>query len=281
MFSIIIVNWNVANSLVECLKSILATNYPDLEVIVVDNASSDDSIAQIKSRFPKTKLIQNTTNLGFPRAVNQGLVESKGDYLVILNPDTKLNPDFIVKTLEFFKDFPNAAMMGPKFVDQGSVYTEPTILNTIKMYWIKSLLPKYTPIGNIPAPVNAISGACMIMPRSTYDQTGPLTEEVFMYFEDLDYCRRLRRAHLPIYFNPQIEITHLHGRSASQTPQNEYKYFWETLIYPIRSFMGLKNKLPAAARYHNESAIWYNGWIKQIIITLIILTSQKLLKKAP
>lgn len=274
MFSVIIVNWNVADSLKACLDSILATKFTDLEIIVVDNASSDQSISQLKSHFPKITLIANATNRGFPAAVNQGLQITKGDYLVILNPDTQVPKDFFAKCLDFFSLYPTAALMGPKFLDEGSVYNEPNIQNTIKTYWLRQLLPKYTPDTPTPINVNAISGACMVMPRKTLSQVGPFTEEVFMYFEDLDYCRRLRKLKLPIFFNPHLQILHSHGQSARQTPQNVYKYFWETLIYPVRQFFGLKNHLPTTARYFNESAIWYSGWPKQLLITLIIKLSQ-------
>lgn len=276
MFSVIIVNWNVAASLKDCLTSIFATKFTDLEVIVVDNASPDHSVSQVKLHFPQVLLIQNSINSGFPKAVNQGLKESRGDYLVILNPDTLIPKDFFSQSLDFFSKYPTAALMGPKFLDQGSVFPEPNLANTIKIYWQKSLHSKYTPESSVPVLVNALSAACWIMSRSTYSTIGPLTEEVFMYFEDLDYCRRLRNRNLQIFFNPNLVITHSHGQSSKQTPQNIYKYFWETLIYPLRQFLGLKNRLPSSARYFNESAIWYNGWLKQLLITCVIWLSAKL-----
>jgi GT2 family glycosyltransferase len=275
-FSVIIVSWNVAEQLKSCLNSIFASKYPNLEVIVIDNASSDHSVSMIKTIFPNVILIANPKNLGFPTAVNLGLARSSGEYLLILNPDTLLPSNFFISCLEFFHLFPRTALMGPKFLAEGSVYTEPSILNTLKIYWTHQLLPKYTPNTSAPVEVNALSGACFVMPRSTFTAIGPFTEKVFMYFEDLDYCRRLRQAKLPIIFNPSITITHLHGQSASQTPLNQYRYFFETLVFPLREFLGFKNRLPATARYHNESAIWYNGWLRQLIITFIIWLSARL-----
>lgn len=276
MISIIIVNWNVTQLLQECLNSIFATKYKDLEVLVIDNASTDHSISLIKSTFPKVKLIENATNIGLPKAINIGLKESLGDYLVLLNPDTILPVDFFTKILEFFAKYPTTALMGPKFIDEGSVFTEPGILNTFRIYFLHSLSAKYTPKEDGPVAVNALSGACLIMPRDTYNQAGPLTEEVFMYYEDLDYCRRLRKLHLPVIYNPRIVIRHLHGQSSKQTPNLHYSNLWETFIFPLRGFLGLKNHLPIAARYRTESAIWYIGWPKQVLITSIIWLAQKL-----
>jgi hypothetical protein len=75
-------------------------------------------------------------------------------------------------------------------------------------------------------------------------------------------------------FNPEIVIKHGHGQSSKQTPQTGYKNFWETLVYPIRQFLGIKNRLPSTQRYSTEAAIWYNGWPRQVIITAIIWLSR-------
>ena len=201
--SVIIVNWNVTDSLERCIKSVMDTKYPNLELIVIDNNSD------IK---PKNITVQNDKNIGFPAAVNQGLKKSTGDYLLVLNPDTRIPKDFFAKALEFAKSHPDMGVMGPKFTDpdgtsQGSVFPEPSIFK---------ISQKYTP--SSVSIVNAISGACMLLPRSTVVKIGNFTEHVFMYCEYLDYCRRVRKAGLKVYFNSDITIIHEHGKSSSQTP---------------------------------------------------------------
>lgn len=248
--SIIIVSWNVADPLRKCLQSIFANDYKDLEVIVVDNASSDNSIQVVKS-FSKVKLIYNHKNLGFPKSVNQGLKIATGNYFLLLNPDTQLPKDFFTKCLKFTKEYPDFGIMGPKFINpdgtvQGSVFPEPSIINTLKNNF------KYAPESLYPIEVNCISGGCMFIPKSTIDRIGYFTERVFMYYEDLDYCRRIRRAGLKVIYNPQIKIIHLHGESSKKSPQ--------------------------AQKYLRQSSIWYNGWLKYTLMTFILWSSQKIHK---
>lgn len=245
--SVIIVSWNVAQALKRCLSSIFATHYPNLEIIVIDNASSNNSaeiVSQLKIR--SIKLIRNSVNVGFPKAANQGLKESRGDYILLLNPDTRLPKDFFAKALEFAKAHPDMGVMGPKFTHpdgspQGSVFPEPSIFRASV---------KYTPAST--SIVNAVSGACLFFPRATLKKIGYLTEEVFMYYEDLDYCRRIRASHLKVYFNSDISIVHEHGASSSQSPLAQ-KYLW-------------------------QSSLWYNGQLKHYLMWFISWTAQKLQK---
>lgn len=254
--SIIIVSWNVADSLSKCLESITRTKYNHLEIIVVDNASDDNSQEIIK-KYKNIRLIINKKNIGFPKAVNQGLKISTGDFLLLLNPDTRIPVNFFTDCLSFFADFPDAAIMGPKLSDpngdaQGSVFHEPSVLATIKEFWLgqKGLTGKYTPYETKPIIVDAVSGACMFFPKSTLEKIGLFTESVFMYYEDLEYCRRIRQSGMKVYFNPAITIVHEHGSSSKQS---------------LSSFTNLR-----------ESSLWYNGLLKHYIMWFISWTGQKL-----
>lgn len=270
--SVVIVNWNVTGSLERCLKSIHDTKYSELETIVVDNNS------EIK---PKSVTIQNLENLGFPKAVNQGLNSSTGEFIVLLNPDTRVPKDFFIKIVNFFNDYPDATIMGPRFENtdgsiQGSVFPEPSIINTFREFWLgqKDLTGKYSP--DKICEVFAVSGGCMVIPRSTIEKIGFLTEEIFMYYEDMDYCRRVHKAGLKVYFNPDISIVHEHGQSSKQLPGEKYRNLIETLIYPLRKVFNIPNKSISSEHYRTEAGIWYNGWIKSVILALIIWTSERL-----
>jgi len=253
--SIITVNWNVINSLERCIKSITATKYANLELIIVDNNS------EIKPKFVS---IQNSSNIGLPRAWNQGLKQATGDYILILNPDTRLPKDFFTKALDFARRTPDLGVLGPKFTDpdgspQGSVFPEPSIIAAIREFWLgqKGLTQKYIPKteNRKPITVNAISGACMFLPKSAVAKIGKFTEEVFMYYEDLDYCRRLRHAGLKIIFHPGITIIHEHGQSSAKSGA-------------------------AALKYLRAASLWYNGPLKHYLLWLIVWSSQKLSKLA-
>ena len=268
-FSVIIVSWNVAESLKQCLNSIFATGYDNLEVIVIDNASNDTS-AKVAKGFSSVLFIQNTKNIGFPKAVNIGLRQSRGDYLVILNPDTRVSQNFFTQSLNFFTQHPDAWIMGPKLINtdgtiQGSVFPEPSILNSFREFWLgqSGLTAKYVPTSGHPQSVNCISGSCMIMPRSTLDKIGLMTERVFMYFEDLDYCRRIRRLGGKIYFNPKIVIVHEHGNSTKQSARAN----------PVL--------LPFWKGYLWDSSLWYNGPLKHYVMIAVSWTGQKLFPRSP
>ena len=282
--SVIIVSWNSGDIIAGCLKSIRATKYPNLEIITIDNASQDETLLVLK-KFKSIRLIRNSSNVGFPKAVNQGLQIATGNYILLLNSDASLPADFFQKGLSFFVEHPDAAVMGPKLVDpdgtpQGSVFSEPSIQATFREFWLgqKGLTGKYAPTTyNLqPTPVNAVSGACMFFPRRTLEKIGLFTERVFMYYEDLDYCRRIRRSGWNIYFNPQITVTHIHGHASAQTDPGKYRNFAESLIYPFRRFFHYPNRITSFQRYQTEAGIWYNGWLKHTLIAGIIWTGQKL-----
>lgn len=253
--SVVTVNWNVNDLLHDCLKSVLATDYPNLEVIVVDNAS--------RRRFlppsdPRVVFVRNKINVGLPRAWNQGLKLAGGDYLLILNPDTQLPVDFFVRMVETAKSIIDVGVIGPKFVDpngrpQGSVFPEPSVINYIRQYWLGrfGLVDKFTPTSPLPVEVNCVSGACLFFPRSTYERIGPFTERTFMYYEDLDYCRRIRRAGLKVVFNPKTTIIHGHGRSTRQTGGAAHRYLW-------------------------DASLWYNGTFKHYLLWFVTWSAQKL-----
>ena len=254
--SVITVNWNVADSLTRCLDSIWATKYPNLEIIVIDNASS------VPIHPQQVKFIQNSTNIGLPRAWNQGLKMATGNYVLILNPDTRLPKDFFTKAIAYLKSHPEVGVLGPKFTDpdgtpQGSVFPEPSIVAAIREYWLgqKGLTQKYIPKtdNRTPITINAISGACMFFPKSTVVKFGKFTDKVFMYYEDLDYCRRLRRTGLKIIFHPGIAIIHEHGASSAKSGG-------------------------AALKYLRDASLWYNGPIKHYLMWFISWSGQKFRK---
>ena len=270
--SVIIVNWNVGQAFARCIKSVLDTKYPNLELILIDNSSKTKPMV---GSDPRITFIQNETNIGLPHAWNQGLKKATGDYILVLNPDTKLPKEYFNTELELLKSDPKIGVVGPKFVDtdgtpQGSVFPEPSIINTILNK------NKFTPESKTPIEVNSVSGACLFFSRKTLEVVGPFTEEVFMFFEDMDFCRRLRQVGLKVVFDPRVAIVHGHGQSTKQTSPDKYRNLWEIIIYPIRKLLNKPNTLPSAQRYRTEAGIWYKGWWKQLIIAIILWSSEKL-----
>jgi len=249
--SVIIVSFNTKKFLKNCLSSIKKA-----EVIVVDNGSSDGSPEMVKNQFPKVKLVENRENVGFARAAGQGLNHVRGKYVLLLNPDTEVKEGALEKLVAFVKKEPEAGVVGARLLDpdgtvQPSVYHLPTIGGAVREYWLgqKGAYEKYAPKGKKPVEVEAVTGAAMLVSRKTIEKIGFLDKDYFLYFEDLDYCRRARQAGLKVYYLPEAEIIHHHGKSAAKVGSKAYQYL-------------------------TQSSKIYNGLLKYYLLYLIIRLRQ-------
>jgi GT2 family glycosyltransferase len=223
--SVIIVNWNTKDLLVRCLDSIiLAAQRMKAEVFVVDNGSSDGSGRTVKEKFSEVILIENMTNLGFARANNQALRQSKGNYLLLLNPDTQIKGAAIRELISVMDAYPHAGITGAQLLNsdgskQNSIANFPSLatelLNKSLLRW---LFPKRFPGKgreySDPIEVDSVIGACMMVRRDAIEQVGLLDEDYFLFLEETDWCYRMKRAGWKVYHVPQAEVYHLQGKSA-------------------------------------------------------------------
>jgi GT2 family glycosyltransferase len=224
--SIIIVNWNTRDLLADCLESI-AANAPtySYEIIVVDNASADDSVAMIKARFPHIALIENSGNPGFAQANNQAINRSSGRYILLLNPDTVVLPDALDNLIAFMDRHPHAGAAGSRLFSadgslQASCYPYPTLFRELwRLFHMDAIHPiaEYD-MGrwsvDAPREVEAIQGSCFMLRREALDQVGLLDENFFMYSEEVDLCLRIRQGGWPLYWVPQSRVIHYGGQSS-------------------------------------------------------------------
>jgi len=267
-FSIIIVSYNTKDILKKCLISIFQEKLVKnggSEVIVIDNASIDQSASVVKKEFPKVKLIINEKNLGFAKAVNQGIRAARGRNILLLNSDTIVQEGTLEKLLRF-EDETRPSIIGLKMLNtdktaQGSVFNFPTIKRAIEEFWFgrKGAFSKFVPSENVSIEVEAISGGAMLIPREIIEKIGLFDERYFMYFEDLDYCRRARKAGFKIYYLPSAKVIHEHGASGKHLATKKDQ--WRRLI-------------PSSKIYH--------GLLRHYLINMIIWSGQKwrgLLKK--
>lgn len=234
--TVVIVSWNVASLLRRCLGS-LAAAAPglSLQVIVVDNASSDESVAMLRGEFPWVRLIANGANLGFARACNQGLGPATADRVLFLNPDTVVCPGALGVLLGFLADHPEAGMLGPSVWNEDGTFQTtaarvmPTAgrlvaIDVLRLHklplvgaWLHKRLVSPYDRGTIQE-VQAISGAAMLVRRELLEKLGGFGECFIHCGEDMDLCFRVRRAGWKIYFVPGARVSHLQGRSARQAP---------------------------------------------------------------
>ncbi len=246
VISVIIVSYNVKEFLQQCLLSIRSAlrNIP-AEIFVVDNASDDGSPQLVKEQFPDVKLIQNTRNEGFARANNRALKQAKGQYLVLINPDTITQEDTFERLLEFMQTHADAGMVGCKILNpDGSLqlacrrsFPSPWVAFT-RLTGLSLLFPQSRLFGRynltfLPedqvAEVEAISGSFMMMRREAFEQVGLLDESFFLYGEDLDWCYRTIQAGWKIYYVPDTQIIHFKGESSKRSRLDSLLIFYQSM----------------------------------------------------
>ncbi len=231
--SILIVSWNAWQDLQRCLDSAFAAAVPEMEVIVVDNGSTDGTLANLTQMFPHVQVEANSHNLGLPRAVNQGLARAQGVYVMLLDSDTEVRPTTISCLLEFMNEHPDVAAVAPRiFTPEGAIEETARSLPTWKsgLFGRQSLLTRLFPgnrfsagyLGrqnldnNLPFPVEQVSAACMFVRRSLFAEIGPWDEAYRCYWVDTDWCFRLNRLGKKIVCHPQAEIVHFEKNRANR-----------------------------------------------------------------
>ena len=225
--SVIIVNWNTRDLLVRCLNSITqVTQRMKAEIFVVDNRSSDESGRTVKERFSQVILIENETNLGFAGANNQALRRSKGNYLLLLNPDTQVKEEPIQKLISMMDAHPDVGITGVQLLNsdgskQNSIANFPSLatelLNKSLLRWLSpGKFPGKEKDYPEPIEVDSVIGACMMVRREALDQVGLLDEDYFLFLEETDWCYRMKRAGWKIYHVPDAEVFHFQGKSAEK-----------------------------------------------------------------
>ncbi|MCC6685243.1 MAG: glycosyltransferase family 2 protein, partial [Bacteroidia bacterium] len=228
--SVIIVNYNVKHFLEQALHSVRkACAGIDAEVWVVDNRSVDGSVEMVQQKFPEVKLIANRENLGFSKANNQAILQSGGQYVLLLNPDTVVEEDTFNKVIAFMDRTPDAGSVGVKMIDgKGNFLPEskrglPTPkVAFYKIFGLSKLFPRSHKFGryhlgylseNETHAVDVLAGAFMMLRKKALDETGLLDETFFMYGEDIDLSYRITKAGYKNYYFPETTIIHYKGES--------------------------------------------------------------------
>jgi N-acetylglucosaminyl-diphospho-decaprenol L-rhamnosyltransferase len=220
------------------------------EIIVVDNASTDQSTAMLKQNFPDVRLIQNEENVGFARANNQAIQRSLGSYLLLLNSDAVLLPKTVNILYKHARTRSEIGALGTQWLNpdgtfQASYNNFPTLMSeffqALGIYKIiNPFFPSYPPQTSIEiTDCDWVGGACMLLRRSAIDQVGLLDESYFMYVEEMDFCYRLRRAEWKVVYLPDAKVIHYGGGSASR---NSYK----------QQFLLYKSKITYFQKHHSS-----------------------------
>jgi O-antigen biosynthesis protein len=245
--SVIIVNYNVRFFLEQCLHSVRrAAENTECEIFVVDNNSADGSCSMVSSQFPEVKLIRNLKNAGFSAANNQAIRQARGNFILLLNPDTVVEEDTFTRCLAFMKEHPDAGALGVKMINgNGKLLPEskraiPTPGTAFfKMSGLSVLFPKSQMINryylghldsSVACEAEILSGAFMFIRKQTLDNTGLLDESFFMYGEDIDLSYRILKAGYKNFYFPDVKIIHYKGESTRKGDINYIVLFYKAMI---------------------------------------------------
>jgi N-acetylglucosaminyl-diphospho-decaprenol L-rhamnosyltransferase len=234
--SIIIVNYKSVGYLADCLESI--REHPltvATEVIVIDNASFDGSADLVRQRFSDVIFIQSEQNLGFSGANNQAFARSSGDFILFLNPDTKLRDNALAKMIAALESDPAIGAVGGRLLECDlslqirAVLPFPSILNQVlDIDWLKKRTPRWSlwkmapMFDRLPYPVDveALCGACLMVRREVFESIGLFSKEYFMYAEDVDLCAKIRSSGRRVCYCDAAEILHYGGGSSTRAGES-------------------------------------------------------------
>ncbi len=233
--AIIIVSYNVQDELDACLQSLVGHTAPfETTITVVDNGSSDGTVALLRQRWSSVQLIEAGDNLGFARANNVGIRATRSEFVLLLNPDTVVPPGAIATLMRALATHPEAAAAGPRLIDEAgfpelsfgwkiSPFGElrQKVLGSLYRRRIRSVVRHVDRWARSAGEREWVSGACLLLRRADLEAVGLLDERFFMYTEDVDLCLQLRGRGRTILFIPQAEVIHLRGRSAGRNPRTE------------------------------------------------------------
>jgi GT2 family glycosyltransferase len=230
---VIIVNYNSTDFLLSSLRSLYgAIGRMEARILVQDNGSRDDA-SRICGIFPSVFLKKHAVNKGFARAANEGMKDSAGRYILLLNPDTYATNGFLLPILQYMEDNQEVGIVGPRITNkdgsiQGSARSHPSLLTALfgRSSFLSKVFPR-NPVtrrnlidrcceGLSPIEVDWVSGACMVVRRDAINDVGPLDERFFMYWEDADWCRRMREKGWKVMYFPQSRVVHFVGGSSEQ-----------------------------------------------------------------
>lgn len=283
--SVIIVNFNCGDLLVECVRSVFGSKVP-VHVVVLDNCSTDSSVAILTATFgsnPKLTIVKNSRNFGFARACNLGLARAKGRYALFLNPDCLVNAKTLQRMLAVMDSHPRAAMAGclirnPDGSEQRGCRRQiPTpwasfvyVSRLYRLFGFNKLFKSFNMTGSLipekPIEVEAISGAFMFLRTDAIEEVGPLDEGYFLHCEDLDWCMRFQRAGYNILFVPGTEIIHYKGAS---TVHCRFRVEWHKHRSMIRFYKKhLRQRYPPALTWLITSSVWLRFGLRSVVLAL-------------
>lgn len=261
LVSILIVNYNGREILSQCLESLNKTKYSKFEVIVIDNGSTDDSVSEVKRRYASVTLIQAKENLGFARGNNVSLKHAKGKYVVLLNGDTEVEPDWLEKLVDFAEEHPDGGVFGSKilFFDHKKIINSAGGLCDIYGFSpLRGTYEKDCKKFNKPEEVFYAHGAAMMVRKSLIEKIGFLDETYFIYHEELDFCWRALLFGAKVYYVPGSVVYH----------KLRQRNFYQKDKLAQRQFLVKKNRIRTIIKNHKSLYLVVLALFINVIVAL-------------
>lgn len=244
--TIIVVNWNSRDELNKCLASLKASGTKTAyQVIVVDNHSSDDTVAFLHAHYPEVMVIANTENRGFAAANNQALGKTTSRYVLLLNPDTYVHRGALDELVNFMESHPDAAAVGPALRNedgspQNTGVRFPTNWNIlVEALFLDRVFPRSRVFGrhkelfadqDAPRKVQYVQGACLMLRTEVARTIGDMDEQFFLYFEEVDWCKRMYDAGYSVYMCPSAVVTHFANAELGHFDAHRLVHYHRSLI---------------------------------------------------
>jgi len=242
-FSAVIVNYASWPLTLRCVRSLREAGHEDLEIVVVDNGGGEPP-----GRLPPgVRLLRNPRNEGFARACNRGIAASRGEVVLLINPDARVLPGFFEQAADLFAADPRLGIAGPRITGEDGrlqLSARREISLASGLVGRTSLLTRLLPESRLvrgefpaaadpsrPAEVDWVSGACMLVRRRALQDVGPLDERFFMYFEDADLCRRARQRGWRVRYEPALGAVHGAGGSSHDRPRAVWLLHKSAFLY--------------------------------------------------
>jgi len=246
--AVVIVSYNVRELLLRCLGSLP----DDLEIIVVDNGSTDGSVAAVHAAYPRVQVLALTDNRGYGAANNLGVAATCADAILLLNPDTEVPSGGVEQMQQALSRAPAAGALGFRQVDQHgewqlTVGPPPWLSLELVRKLIQGRLDHGAVrlrrwierwLGSQPRPVPWVAGSCLLVRRAAYREVAGFDEKFFLFFEDIDLCLRLRRAGYDVLYEPAVTVLHHRGKSAATEPGPAERAYRQSQLYYWRKHRG-------------------------------------------
>lgn len=237
--SIIILSYNTQKILINCLKSIYAAKVSlEFEVIVVDNASRDDSVSVVSRSFPKVILVKNKENIGFGKGNNQGFNKSRGKYVLFLNSDTVVKGQALEILVSYLESHPNIQAVGPRLLNSDQT-VQPSV-GFFPSLWVifNMLFLEHFGGGNMvrtsfshEKEADWLMGAALLVRRKAFEKINGFDERIFMYYDEVEFCYRLKKEGYKVVYLPRAEIVHLWQKSSATGREGPILANYSGLIY--------------------------------------------------